>query len=221
MVDDLLAIAPCGLDSLAVNTFINVHIEMKRLTFHTTDKNNKSKCHKIHVGIQSDHCPTLKVHGTVMPEASSDTYLGDIISSDGKNRLNLESRLSKGRGKAAEILAMINNLSLGKHFFKIAMLLRETLFLGSVLTNSEVWYRLSQADLKDIESLDRSLITRICSLPSSTPSAGLYLELGCMRIGTIIKARRLNYLHYLVNLERVEMLSRFFWCQWNDDRKHD
>ena len=29
MVDNLLGIAPCGLDSLALNTFINVHIEMK------------------------------------------------------------------------------------------------------------------------------------------------------------------------------------------------
>ena len=29
MVDDLLGIAPCGLESTALNTFINVHIEMK------------------------------------------------------------------------------------------------------------------------------------------------------------------------------------------------
>ena len=31
MVDDLLGIAPCGLDSLALNTFINVNIEMKKI----------------------------------------------------------------------------------------------------------------------------------------------------------------------------------------------
>jgi hypothetical protein len=35
MVDDLLGIAPCGLESLAMNTFINVQIEMKKLKFHT------------------------------------------------------------------------------------------------------------------------------------------------------------------------------------------
>ena len=221
MIDDLLAIAPCGLESVAVNTFINVHIEMKKLTFHMTDKNNKSKCHKIHVGKENGHCPILKVHGTIMPSASHDTYLGDIISSDGKNRLNLDNRVSKGRGKVAEIIGMISKLSLGKHFFKIAILLRETLFLSSVLTNSEVWYRLSQADLNEIEALDRNLLVRISSLPSSTPSAALYLELGCMRIRTIIKARRVNYLHYLLTLDRKEMLSRFFWCQWSENKKHD
>ena len=38
MVDDLLAISTCGQDSLALNTHINTHIELKRLKFHTPSK---------------------------------------------------------------------------------------------------------------------------------------------------------------------------------------
>jgi hypothetical protein len=30
MVDDLLAVSPCGLESLAANVFINTQIEMKK-----------------------------------------------------------------------------------------------------------------------------------------------------------------------------------------------
>ena len=37
MVDDLLGIAPCGLESLALNTFINVQIEIKNLNFTLLD----------------------------------------------------------------------------------------------------------------------------------------------------------------------------------------
>ena len=33
MVDDILAVAPCGQKSLEVNTFINVQIELKKLNF--------------------------------------------------------------------------------------------------------------------------------------------------------------------------------------------
>ena len=99
--------------------------------------------------------------------------------------------------------------------------MRETILLGSILTNSEVWYRLSTADLSELESLDRNFLKRLCSLPKSAPTAAVYLELGCMRISTIIKARRLNYLHYLLNLDNDEMLSRFFWTQWLDNKKHD
>ena len=221
MVDDLLAIAQCGLDSLAVNTFINVSIGKKKLRFNTPDQNKKSKCHKIHIGIENRNCPVLRVHGEEMPSVSHDTYLGDILSCDGKNKRNIENRVSKGRGRVAEIMGILHKISLGKHFFKIAIVLRETILIGSILTNSEVWYRLTAADVADLESIDRNLLKRICSLPNSAPTAAVYLELGCMQISTIIKARRLNYLHYLVKLGRNEMLSRFFWCQWWENDKYD
>ena len=221
MVDDLLGIAPCGLESIAMNTFINVHIEMKKLRFHTPGPDGKSKCHKIHVGKQNEFCPTLFVHETVMKSASNDTYLGDVISGDGSNKLNIASRVSKGLGKIAEIISMIDNISLGKHYFKIALLLRESIFLSSILTNSEVWYRVTKSEIEELEIVDRSLLKRILSVPNSTPTAALYLETGCIRIGTIVKARRVNYLHYLVKLQQSEMLSKFFYVQWYDSHPHD
>ena len=221
MVDDLLGIAPCGLDSLALNTFINVNIEMKKLRFHTPGSDGKTKCHKIHVGRRNRFCPTLLVHGTVMPEVPREKYLGDIISGDGSNRPNIENRVSKGRGLIAQILSMINKISLGKHYFKVAFLLRETIFLNSVLVNSEVWYKLTKSDIEEMEALDRILMKRIFSVPNSTPTSALYLESGCLTIGTVIKTRRLNYLQYLVKLPEREMLSRFFKCQWDNSNQSD
>ena len=107
MIDDLLGIAPCGLESLALNTFINVHIEMKKLRFPTPGNNGKTKCHKIHVGKANNFCPTLLVHNTVMPAVYSDTYLGDVICGDGSNKLNIASRVAKAHGKIAQIISMI------------------------------------------------------------------------------------------------------------------
>ena len=95
------------------------------------------------------------------------------------------------------------------------------MFLSSVLTNSEVWYRMTNSDLEELEVLDRSLLRRILSAPNSTPVSALYLETGCLSIGTIIKARRLNYLQYLVKLPHEEMLSRFFYCQWLESNPTD
>ena len=134
----------------------------------------------------------LLVHGTTMPEVTSDTYLGDVISGDGSNKLNIQSRVSKGLGKIAQIMSMVEKISLGRHYFKIAFLLRESIFLSSVLTNSEVWYRVTKADLEELELLDRSLLNRIFGAPSSTPTAALYLETRCMTIGTTLKAIRAN-----------------------------
>ena len=185
MIDDLLGIAPCGLESIALNTFINVQIEMKRLKFHTPGPDGKTKCHKIHIGKENKLCPTLLVHGTEMPAVESESYLGDIISGDGTNKLNIQNRVAKGLGRIAQIMSMLDKISLGKHYFKIALVLRESLFLSAVLTNSEVRYRVTQSEIEELETLDRSLLKRIFSCPSSTPTSALYLESGCIRIGTI------------------------------------
>ena len=45
---------------------------------------------KLHVGKKNEFCPTLKVHGTDMPVVSEVTYLGDILSSAGKNAKNIK-----------------------------------------------------------------------------------------------------------------------------------
>ena len=133
-----------------------------------------------------------------MTAVKSESYLGDIISGDGTNKLNIRNRVTKGLGKIAQIINMVETISLGKHYFKISLLLRESIFLSSILTNSEVWYRVTQSDIEELESLDRSLLRRILSCPSSTPTSALYLETGCNRVGTIIKARRVNFLRYLI-----------------------
>ena len=106
----------------------NVHIEMKKLKSHTPGPDGKTKCHKIHIGKQSEFCPTLLVHNTIMPAVTSDVNLGDVISGDGCNRLNIENRVTKGLGKIVETMSMVVKISLGKHYLKIAIVLRESTF---------------------------------------------------------------------------------------------
>ena len=75
-VDDLSGISKCGFESISLNIFLTTQIELKKLRFHVADKKGKSKCVKMHIGKKHDLCPTLKVHGTIMPEVSQETYLG-------------------------------------------------------------------------------------------------------------------------------------------------
>ena len=60
-VDDLNAISRCGIESLALNTFINTQIELKKLKFHVADSQGKTKCHKLHIGNNRKMCSILKV----------------------------------------------------------------------------------------------------------------------------------------------------------------
>ena len=57
--------------------------------------------------------------------------------------------------------------------------------------------------------------------PITTPKEALYLELGVIPPSTIIKIKRVNYLHYLLIKEQTEMLSKFFWAQFRNPLKGD
>ena len=50
MVDDLMGISKCGLDTVEMNTFMNVQVELKKLRFHVPDMNGKTQCHRMHIG---------------------------------------------------------------------------------------------------------------------------------------------------------------------------
>ena len=187
---------------------------IKKLRFHTPDINGKSKCHFLHVGKSSKLCPELQVHGTKMQQVSEETYLGDILSEDGRNTKNFKQRISKGLGIITKIMSMLESVTLGEHYFSTAMLLRESMFLNGILTNSEIWYGLSSSEIGELDELDRSLLRQILNTKISTPAESLFLELGCLDVETVIKSRRINYLHYLVTRDSAEMLSKFFLTQW-------
>ena len=99
---------------------------------------------------------------------------------------------------------MLDKISLGRHYFTIALMLRESYFLNGILTNCESWYNLTKKNIQDLEDLDKILLQKVLKTPFSVPTEALYLELGCLNIGTIIKARRLNFLHYLLNQSESE-----------------
>ena len=112
-------------------------------------------------------------------------------------------------------------MTFGEYYFSTALLLRESKFLNGILTNAEVRYGLTNTEDDELEELDCVLLRKILKTKCSVPVESLYLELGCLNIGTILKARRINYLHYLMSTKETEMLHKFFQAQWKYPTKND
>ena len=55
MVDDLVCISLCGVNSVKMNAYVNAKTNLKKLQF------GAKKCHKMHVGAKRIFCPDLKV----------------------------------------------------------------------------------------------------------------------------------------------------------------
>ena len=93
-----------------------------------------------------------------MEEVKSEKYLGDIISSDGKNLKNMMSRKNKGTGIVNQIMTKLEEVCFGHYHFQVAVIWRSTYLISSLLTNAEAWYNVTQADK---EILDENLLRRI------------------------------------------------------------
>ena len=86
-------------------------------------KLGKNKCFQIHVGNKLDKvCPTLNVHQDVIKTASSEKYLGDIITNSGKIDQNIQARVNKGVGSVNSIMSLLEEISFGEHYCEMALL---------------------------------------------------------------------------------------------------
>ena len=214
-IDDINKIARCGLDSLELNVYITKQIEMKRLNFNVGNANKKSKCQRLHIGKKASNCIPLYARNKIMDHATEITYLGDLVHGSGINLGNIVNRVSKAKGITIQIFNILDHLCLGPHHFKVALLLRRTLLISSVLYNSDCWYNISREEIKELNKVDQFFFARLFRVPSSAPFVSFFLECGEMELEMYIKAKRLLYFFNLVNREKHQLIYSFFMLQYS------
>ena len=88
----------------------------------------------MHVGTKNKDCfPILKVKNSDMKTATKETYLGDVLTSDGKINLNIHSRCDKGQGIINQSISILKKISFGFYYFEIETMFRNSMFLNGIL----------------------------------------------------------------------------------------
>ena len=77
--------------------------------------------------------------------------------------------MSKGFGIVTEILAILDEIPLGKYRVEIGLKLRQAMFLNGVLYNSEAWHAVTNDDLKPLEKVDESLLRALLQKHPKAP----------------------------------------------------
>ena len=240
MVDDLLTISECGYKTKLMNEYINFKTGTKRLQFGT------SKCIKMHIGKSNSEilCQDLYVgkwenevvedpqtggyrmneffSGNVkMEERKVQKYLGDLISSDGTHTKNIQDRRNKGYGVIKQIVQILEATYFGKYYFEVAMVLRESLFLSSLLLNSEAWVNYTEKDIRILEQCDENLLSSILECESNSSNALKYLELGVIPIRFEIMKRKLLFLQYILKQGKQAMIYKILKAIEENPIKND
>ena len=214
-IDDILGITKCSADSVKLNALIQSKMDHKKLQL------SQPKCYKMHVGKSSGCCPALKVDGVNMKSVEKETYLGEILSSDGGLSANIEERCKKGTGIVNKIISILNEVSFGQFYFEMAFLFRQSMLINSMLCNVEVLYGLNKGHIEALESVDRNLLRRIFQSPVSTPTESFYIETNFISLRYVIIGRRLMYYHTLLQKSNEELVKNVFLTQQKFTTKND
>ena len=172
-----------------------------------------------HLIIHKEELEDVWLGKVQMEDTDEEKYLGDIISKDGRNIKNIKARVNKGKGIVKRILDILEGIPFGQLYFQVAILLRNCLLVSSVLCNSETWFNLTLAELELLESVDLMLLRTLLATPKSTPKEMFYLELGLLPFREIIRQRRLNFLHYILNQDAESIIFKVFEKQTQEKHK--
>ena len=215
MVDDALIISTCGTESVKTNSVINSFIESKKLKF------GKSKCHRMHIGKSDKNCPSLKVHGFQMDGSKCEKYLGDLISADGKITDNIAARKNKGFGLSDGIVAILDEIPLGRFKIEMGLELRQAMLINGILYNSEAWQSISDDEFKQLDLIDNHILRKILGAHSKTSTSFLHLETGTIPIRFVIANRRLVFYYNIMSKPGSELIKRVFNAQKDNPTKGD
>ena len=119
MIDDLAGISKCGCDSIELNSYINTKIKSKKLTC------GADKCKTMHISKKKNdtkaNCNELRSIGSQyenkMKNVDHDKYLGDHISNDVSNDINIEERSKNGNWDC-----ITSNFNIKRSNFRISLL---------------------------------------------------------------------------------------------------
>ena len=116
---------------------------------------------------------------------------------------------------------MLDTMCLGPYMFRKAIVLRDSMLVGTLLSSSEAWYNVSEADLGQVEQVDKSLWCNLLEVARTIPYDLLCLELGVEPLRFIIMRKRLIYLQHILKQKESSLVRQFLLTQSINPKKKD
>ena len=183
MIDDILAVSSCSVNSILVNSMIEAKLHTKNLQL------GSKKCFHMHVGKRVNDCKSLRVNNSTMNTTLKEKYLGNIVSADGKVDINITDRYNRGVGLVNQIISMLREIHFGQYYFEMAILLRNAILVNGMLFSIEALYGLKSKHIDTLESVDKYFFRKIFSAHSKTAIEAFYIETGTLPLRFFVRGK--------------------------------
>ena len=139
----------------------------------------------------------IKLNNINVPVVEEYKYLGDLINMD-NNLINMiNERKNAINGTVAEIVSITSET---RQFSLIAAIqYMNGIIAPKLFLNAETWHPISLPEMNLLEQTYSQSVKRLLHLPFSTPTKGLYNELGLQSAKYQILSKKLMYVHKIWN----------------------
>ena len=168
------------------------------------------KCNVMRIGKHSEEKQKWKLGTLEIEETKSYKYLGDVITDDGKNTKNLESRKNKSFAATCSINSIAGIDVLRRIETKIILELHEKVILAALLTNAEAW-TLGKGEKDEIERVEIQTLKMLFDLPAHTPTPAILHSFGTIFTSLRIERKRMMYLHRLISKHDSSWVKKAFF----------
>ena len=204
-VDDMLDV------SLTWNDAHKAHENSVIFSFKKKMYHKGKKCKSLVMNKKKkDLLPELFIGNEQIENASIIEYLGDIFNQKGDNTDMIKDRVRRGIAALISIEAIMADLQLGTFTVCVYLLLYRSLFLSTLLFNSQAWSNLTRKDIDDLQRCQLKMLKKILGGARSTSNAFTFLELGVLPISCEIHKRQLSFLHHILNLPDTDPVKEMY-----------
>ena len=115
-------------------------------------------------------------------------------------------RQDKGMGIVNSILSILKEISFGRYYFNIGMMLRTSMLVNGILFSTEALSNISQSNINLLEECDKKLMRKLFEAEQGTPIEAFYLETSAWPFRFIILGRRLMYYWCILRKNEKELV---------------
>ena len=105
---------------------------------------------------------------------------------------------------------MCNETTFRCHRIEALLLLYRTVFMQSLIFNSQAWSHITLSDLDELRKVQTRCLKRILWAPSSTSNAYVFLELAVLPVEYEIEIRQCMYLQHIIQLPDDHLIHRIY-----------
>ena len=206
-VDDILDVNEDEVDAMNAHNTVIDFTAKKRLEI------SWKKCAILTVNSTKARTPKLIVNEKPIKSERTVKYLGDFINDKGTNADLVEDRVKKGDGCAVNIFSIVQEVTFGCYTLEATLLLYNSVFLATMLYNSQSWSRLTNKDMSMLKGCQLSFLKRILHAPKSAPTAIVIGELGVLPLEFEIQSRKLMFLQHILKLDQTDPVKQVYYEQ--------